>query len=104
MWVNLVVFPLQTSMVLTSRVNVLMVIRTLFVTRVCMVTRVFPPSSSPAPHQNVRRNPHMQEIEIDHNEDIYSTNNTDLDFPDEDRKFHMLEEKLKVVEGQKIWG
>ncbi|XP_050909007.1 uncharacterized protein LOC127122764 [Lathyrus oleraceus] len=41
---------------------------------------------------------------MDHHEDMYSMNNSDLGFPAEDRKYRMLEEILKVVEGQGVLG
>lgn len=51
-------------------------------------------------HPNTRGNPQVQELEMDRNEDMYCMNNNDLGFHTEDRKYHMLEERLKAVEGQ----
>lgn len=41
---------------------------------------------------------------MDRNEDMYSMHNSDLGFPTEDRKYCMLEERLKAVEGQGVFG
>lgn len=41
---------------------------------------------------------------MDRNEDMYSMHNNDLGFPTEDRKYCMLEERLKAVEGQGVIG
>lgn len=38
------------------------------------------------------------------NEDMYSMHNSDLGFPSEDKKYCMLEERLKAVEGQGVLG
>lgn len=43
-------------------------------------------------------------MEMDHNKDMYSMHNSDLGFPIKDRKYHMLEERLKAVEVQGVWG
>lgn len=53
-------------------------------------------------HPNVRGNPQVQELEVDHNEDIYSMHNSDLSAHVDDRKYRLLEERLKVVEGHGV--
>lgn len=55
-------------------------------------------------HPNGRGNPQVQELEMDRNEDMYSMHNSDLGFPPEDRKYRMLEERLKAVGGQVVLG
>lgn len=47
-------------------------------------------------------NPQVQEMEVDHNEDMYSMHNSDLSAYVDDRKYRMLEERLKVVEEQGV--
>lgn len=42
----------------------------------------------------------MQELEMDRNEDMYSMHNSDISAHDDDRKYRLLEERLKAVEGQ----
>ena len=49
-------------------------------------------------------NPQVQELEMECNEDMYSMHNNDLGFPVEDRKYRMLEERLKEVQGQRVLG
>ena len=46
----------------------------------------------------------MQELEVDSDEDMYSMHNSDMSAHDNDRKYCLLEERLKVVEGQGVLG
>lgn len=41
----------------------------------------------------------MQDLEVDHNEDMYSMHNSDISAHADDRKYRLLEERLKAVEG-----
>lgn len=55
-------------------------------------------------HSNARENPQLQELEVDRNEDMYSMHNSDLSSHVDDRKYRLLEERLKVVEGKCFLG
>lgn len=46
----------------------------------------------------------MQELEMDRNEDMYSMYNSDINAHANDRKYRLLEERLKSVEGQGVLG
>lgn len=55
-------------------------------------------------HPNARGNPQVQEMEVDCNEDMYSMHNSDLSAHADDRKYRLLEERLKFVEGKGVLG
>lgn len=46
----------------------------------------------------------MQKLKVDHNEDMYSMHNSDLSAHADDRKYCLLEERLKAMEGQGVLG
>ena len=52
-------------------------------------------------HQNERGH---QGFDLDNHDDQYSMHSVDLGIPAEDRKYRMLEERLKAVEGQGVLG
>ncbi|XP_050919319.1 uncharacterized protein LOC127136848 [Lathyrus oleraceus] len=53
---------------------------------------------------HTRGNPKVKELEIDRNEDMYSMHNSDLSAHVDDRKYRLLEERLKVLERQGVLG
>lgn len=46
----------------------------------------------------------MQELEMDRNEDMYFMHNSDFSVHVDNKKYRLLEERLKVVEGQGVLG
>ena len=79
------------------------------------VTGRFPPPP-PAPPQGqfffddgmqghrIRGRPHSQGADLDQNDEAYSVNGSEVDFPADDHRYRLLEERLKAVEGQKLSG
>src|ERR1044072_1076037 len=79
------------------------------------VTGRFPPPP-PAPPQGqfffddgmqghrIRGRSHSQGADFGQNDEAYSVNGSEVDFPADDHRYRLLEERLKAVEGQKLAG
>lgn len=55
-------------------------------------------------HPNARGTPQVKQLAVDRNEDMYSMHNSDLSDHADDRKYRLLEERLKAVEGKGVLG
>src|ERR1044072_7821161 len=52
----------------------------------------------------VRGRPRSQGPDFDQNDEAYSVNGSEVDFPADDHRYRLLEERLKAIEGQKLSG
>ena len=52
----------------------------------------------------VRGRPCSQGVDFDQNDGSYLVNGSEVDFPADDHRYRLLEERLKAVEGQKLSG
>src|ERR1044072_8699038 len=75
----------------------------------------FPPPPPTPPHgpyffddgmqgHHTRGRPRSQGANVDQNDEAYSVNGSEVDFPADDHRYRLLEERLKAVEGQKLAG
>ena len=79
------------------------------------VTGRFPPPPPTPPHgpyffdfgmqgHRIRGRPCSQGLDVDQNDEAYYVNDSELDFPADDQRYCLFEERLKALEGLKMSG